>query len=295
MKKISILLACLVCFSNLVNSQSQPPLRIIVFGGHPDDCDLNVGGTAFLLARMGYAIKFVSLTSGDAGHHEMAPESIAARRRLEAQEAGSRLGVEYEVLDHHDGGLVPSLEARLQVVRKIREWNADVVITPRPSDYHPDHRYTGVLVQDAAYLVGVPNIAPDTPPLKKNPFFLYYEDDGQLPHPFRPDVAIDITSVIDEKIYALDAHESQFYEWLPWLGGYLSKVPQDKSERRKWLVGNRGGRISPEARASLDKWYGSKSKDVKYAEAFAVCEFGRPATEEDLRRIFPMLPQAPEK
>src|SRR5688572_913401 len=216
-------------------SQSATPLRIIMIGAHPDDCDFKGGGTAALLAANGYAVKFVSVTNGDAGHQTDKGASLAKRRLAEAKEAGRRFGVECDVLDNHDGQLLPTLEVRLQIIGKIREWNADIVIAPRPNDYHPDHRYTGVLVQDAAYMVAVPNIAPETPALKKNPVFLYFQDRFQRPNAFRPDIAVDITPVFAQKIHAMDAHTSQFYEWLPWIGGYLNEVPSDPAQREKWL------------------------------------------------------------
>jgi LmbE family N-acetylglucosaminyl deacetylase len=269
-------------------SQSQP-LRIIMIGAHPDDCDQDGGGTAILLSAMGYAVKFVSVTNGDAGHQSEGGGMLAKRRFAEAQEAGKRFGVTYDVLDNHDGELVPSLDVRLQVIRKIREWNADVVIAPRPNDYHPDHRYTGVLVQDAAYMVAVPNVAPETPPLRKNPVFLYFQDFFQRPNAFRPDVAIDISTVFDKKVHALDAHGSQFYEWLPWIGGYSEQVPAKVADREKWLSINRTIRIIPEVRKSLEKWYGTKASAIKHAEAFEICEYGNQPTDEELRRIFPML------
>ena len=269
-------------------AQSQK-LRIIMIGAHPDDCDQDGGGTAILYAKMGHAVKFVSVTNGDAGHQDMGGGILANRRLAEAKEAGKRFGVEYDVLSNHDGELVPSLDVRLQIIRKIREWNADIVFAPRPNDYHPDHRYTGVLVQDAAYMVGVPNIAADTPPLKKNPVFVYFQDNFQRPNAFRPDIAVDITSVFDQKIHALDAHESQFYEWLPWIGGYLSEVPADKDARKKWLATNRSGRITPAVKTSLEKWYGASGSQVKYAEAFEICEYGSQPSKQDLRRLFPML------
>ena len=128
-------------------------------------------GTAALFVQMGYAVKFVSVTNGDAGHQVMKGAALAKRRYAEAQEAGRRLGVTYDVLDNHDGMLMPSLEVRMEIIKEIREWNADIVIAPRPNDYHPDHRYTGILVQDAAYMVAVPNIEPEIPALKKNPVF----------------------------------------------------------------------------------------------------------------------------
>jgi LmbE family N-acetylglucosaminyl deacetylase len=289
MKKLILLFSAFVFTLALPGHSQNTPLRIIMIGAHPDDCDQDGGGTAILFAKMGYAVKFVSVTNGDAGHQDMGGGILASRRLAEAKEAGKRFGVEYDVLSNHDGELVPSLDVRLQVIRKIREWNADIVFAPRPNDYHPDHRYTGILVQDAAYMVGVPNVASDTPPLKKNPVFVYFQDNFQRPNPFRPDVAVDITAVFDQKVHAMDAHESQFYEWLPWIGGYLNEVPKDKAARKKWLAGNRAGRITPAVRASLEKWYGAAASGVKYAEAFEICEYGTQPSEEDLRRLFPML------
>ncbi len=289
MKKLIALVAFFALIAASVSAQNDP-IRIIMIGAHPDDCDQDGGGTAILFAKMGYAVKFVSVTNGDAGHQTTGGGALAKRRIAEAQEAGRRFGVTYDVLDNHDGELLPTLPVRLQVIRKIREWNADVVIAPRPNDYHPDHRYTGVLVQDAAYMVAVPNVAADTPPLKKNPVFLYFQDFFQRPNPFRPDVAIDISSVFEQKIHALDAHESQVYEWLPWIGGYLDKVPTDKTQRKKWLAENRKVTITPEVRKSLEKWYGSdKASKVQHAEAFEICEYGTQPSEIEIRRLFPML------
>src|SRR5215831_4112041 len=285
-----ILVILLLISMTITNAQNNNAIRIIMFGAHPDDCDQGSGGTAAIFAQMGYAVKFVSVTNGDAGHQTLKGAELAKRRFAEAQEAGQRLGVVYDVLDNHDGMLMPTLEVRMQIIRKIREWNADVVIAPRPNDYHPDHRYTGVLVQDAAYMVAVPNIAPDVPALKKNPVFLYYQDRFQRPNPFRPDIAVDITSVFDKKISALDAHESQMYEWLPWIGHYLDQVPKDKNERIQWLGKQRAGTITPEIRTSLEKWYGKdKAAQVRYAEAFEICEYGMQPNDEEIKRLFPML------
>jgi LmbE family N-acetylglucosaminyl deacetylase len=295
MKKVSnfILLTSsfLLSIMTTINAQNADnKIRIIMIGAHPDDCDEDGGGTAALFAQMGYAVKFVSVTNGDAGHQALKGKELAKRRFAEAQESGKRLGVTYDVLDNHDGLLMPSLEVRLEIIRKIREWNADVVIAPRPNDYHPDHRYTGVLVQDAAYMVSVPNIAPDVPALKKNPVFLYYQDHFQRPNPFRPDVTVDITSVYDKKVSGLDAHESQMYEWLPWIGHYLDQVPKDKNERIQWLAKQRAGTITPEIKAALEKWYGKdKAAQVKYAEAFEICEYGTQPNDEEIKRLFPML------
>lgn len=290
MKKFSswfILVLSAILLSAQLNAQSK---RIIMFGAHPDDCDIESGGTAIMLAKLGYAVKFVSVTNGDAGHQSIPADELARMRFQEAQEAGRRFGVTYDVLDNHDGMLEPTLAVRLQVIRKIREWNADVVIAPRPNDYHPDHRYTGVLVQDASYMVAVPKVAPDTKALDKNPVFLYFQDRFQRPNPFRPDIVIDITSVYSQKVHALDAHRTQFYDWLPWIGHYLDKVPADTTKREQWLAGEVSNSGTPAVRVALEKWYGkARAVQAKQVEAFEICEYGAQPDEKLLREIFPML------
>ena len=281
-----------ICLSFLLLNicSAQKKINVVVIGAHPDDCDIDAGGTALLWAKAGHNVLFVSVTNGDAGHHEKGGGALAKIRMAEAQEAGRRFGVKYLVLDNHDGELMPTLENRLQIIRLIRQWNADVVIGPRPNDYHPDHRNTAILVQDAAYMVIVPNVAPDTPPLKKNPVFLFTQDGYQKPNPFQPDISVDISTVTDQKIYAMAAHESQFFEWLPWTNGTLSQVPDTEKERLEWLARWRNQEIPENIRKSLAKWYGNeKALNVKNAEAFEICEFGRRPTDEEIRILFPML------
>jgi LmbE family N-acetylglucosaminyl deacetylase len=267
-------------------------LNIIAFGAHPDDCDQRAGGTAAKYAALGHRVRFVAVTNGDAGHQTEGGGALAARRRAEAQEAGRRIGIEYVVLDNHDGELVPSLDVREQIIRQIRQWNADLVLAPRPNDYHPDHRYTGVLVQDAAYMVVVPNIASDTPALRKNPVFMYFQDGFQRPNPFSPDVAVSIDDVIEKKMDMMDAHVSQFYEWLPWVAGNLESVPKSGADRRKWLRETRAGQPTPAVRATLTKWYGAATGNaVRHAEAFEICEYGTRPDEALIRKLFPFLPK----
>lgn len=245
-----------------------------------------------LYAKMGHHVKFVSLTNGDAGHFAKGGGALAKIRMAESQEAGKRLGVkEYVVLDNHDGELMPTLENRLKVIREIRKWNADIVIGPRPNDYHPDHRYTAILMQDAAFMVVVPNVAPDVPALKKNPVFLYAEDRFQKPNPFEADVAIDIDEVFDQKIHGMAAHASQFFEWLPWLAGTLDQIPEDEAGRLEYLGKRRTFRPGSSTREALVKWYGEKGETVQHAEAFEVCEYGRQPSEKELLSLFPMLPR----
>lgn len=268
---------------------AQEPLHVIAFGAHPDDCDIKAGGLAALYAEAGHKVKFVSITNGNAGHHEIGGGMLAIRRRAEAQESGRRLGIEYEVMEFDDGKLRPTLEVREEVIRRIRQWNADLVLSPRPNDYHPDHRYTGVLVQDASYMVTVPNLVTDAPALRKNPVFLYYSDRFQRPQPFRADIVVDIGAVYDKKMSALDAHVSQFYEWLAWHAGQLDEVPKDPAARLAWLKSKRVSGVQADWMPALEKRYGSDAKDVEHAEAFEVTEYGLQPTEEQIRKLMPFF------
>lgn len=265
-------------------------LRITVFGAHPDDCDITAGGVAALWAQGGHHVRFVSVTNGDAGHQTMAGTALANRRREEAQAAGRVLGVEYLVLDNHDGELLPTLENRREIIRLIREQRPHLVLGPRPNDYHPDHRYTATLVQDAAYMVTVPNIVSVAPHLQSNPVIMYTTDRFQKPYPFTPDVVVDINAVVEKKIEAMACHVSQFFEWLPFNGGYLNEVPSGEEERRAWFRTRMEERLSHDAdrfRSHLYERYDlERGARVKFAEAFELCEYGAPLPS-DARQLFP--------
>ncbi|MGB0598297.1 MAG: PIG-L deacetylase family protein [Rubripirellula sp.] len=305
MKSFSLIRFLLFCSSWMfllsVASAELPPddgkLRIIVFGAHPDDAEYKAGGVAALWAERGHHVKLVSVTNGDIGHWAMAGGPLARRRSAESAEVAKQLGVTSEVLDIHDGELMPTLENRRKVTQLIREWNADIVISHRPWDYHPDHRYVGVLVQDAAYMVAVPHFMPLVPPLKKNPVFLYSSDRFRKPYPFEADIVADVDSVFDKKVSALTALVSQTFE-----GGALGSQekmdaapPASQPElRAKWLRERWVNRQSGEAkrfREGLIRWYGEEAANqVKYAEAFEICEYGRQPSDADIRKLFPFLP-----
>ena len=271
-------------------------LRIIVFGAHPDDAEIRAGGAGMLWSALGHHVKLVSVTNGDAGHTRMTREALAARRVAEVQAAAKVLGTTSQVLDIHDGELLPTLENRRTLTRLIRTWNADVVIAHRPNDYHPDHRYVGVLAQDSAFMVTVPLFCPDTPYLKDNPVFLYAYDAFQRPNPFRPDIVVSIDAVIEQKLAALLLLESQFVE-----GGANSArdpFPNNAAERAACAARSRAkfaarfAAIADSSRQKLIELYGAdRGKQVRYAEAFEICEFGRQPTADDIRRLFPFLPQ----
>jgi LmbE family N-acetylglucosaminyl deacetylase len=309
MKKNVLYLAGLVLVSLLLAFAMSGPasasqrnlddgkLRIIVFGAHPDDCEIKAGGVAAMWAAQGHHVKFVSTTNGDIGHAEMAGGELAKRRTAEVKAAAKKLGIETEVLDIHDGELMPTLENRKTFVRLIREWKADIVMGHRPNDYHPDHRYTGVLMQDAAYMVTVTFYCPDVPQIPNNPVFLYLSDGFQKPNPFEPDVVVSIDDVIEQKAEALWLLESQIESL--WATGNFEKVvpvPKagaDREARRKEMFdrfARRAESVANQYRTKLIELYGEeKGKKIRYAEAFELCEYGSRASPDKLKLLFPFF------
>jgi LmbE family N-acetylglucosaminyl deacetylase len=285
---------CVVADALAADPPDDGKLRIIVFGAHPDDAEYKAGGCGAMWAKQGHHVMLCSVTNGDIGHWQMAGGPLADRRTAEVAACSKILGTTSKVLDIHDGELEPNLENRKKIIRLIREWKADIVIAHRPWDYHPDHRYVGVLVQDAAYMVTVPFICPDTPILTKNPVFMYSSDGFKKPYPFDADVAVSIDDVFDQKLEAIHELASQHYE-----GGangseaHVRSVPpaSDVAGRKDWLReqwDRRAGNEANRFRAALIERYGEdKGKAVKYAEAFEICEYGRQPSQEELKKLFP--------
>jgi N-acetylglucosamine malate deacetylase 1 len=278
--------------SAMAQAPEDCKLRIIIFGAHPDDAEYRGAGVAMKWAKMGHHVKLVSATNGDIGHWQIAGGPLAQRRMKEVMEVGRRLGVTTEVLDIHDGEILPTLENRRMITRLIRQWNADIVIANRPNDYHPDHRYTSILVQDSAYMVTVPFFCPDVPPLKKNPVFLYASDDFQRPNAFRADVAVGIDDVMEPTLDALLVMESQIHEG--GANGYAGLYPEDpagrqrrRDEVRKELENRYAGNAN-HYRDALVKFYGEeRGRQVRHAQAFEVCEYGRQPSTDELKKMFP--------
>ncbi len=272
----------------------EPRLRILVIGAHPDDADIKTGGTAAQWCRLGHVVRLVSLTNGQAGHQTMYGPQLAHRRRAEAEAAAAVIGATYEVLDNSDGELDDRLEYRQQVIRLIRTFRPDLILTHRPTDYHPDHRFTGLLVQDASYLLTVPALCPETPHLERTPIIAYFSDAFTKPCRFEPHVVVDIDAEFDRLVGMLHCHQSQFYEWLPYNAGYLDQVPAAEAERRRWLAERIGRRIAPLAnryRDLLVRTYGPvRGGQVKSIEAFEVSEYGAPLDAAARARLFPFLP-----
>jgi LmbE family N-acetylglucosaminyl deacetylase len=264
---------------------------LMVIGAHPDDCELSAGGLAALCARSGGRVALVSMTNGEAGHQAMAGAALAERRKRQHETAAASIGAEAVVLDNRDGELFPSLELRRQVIRLIRNWRPHVLITHRSCDYHPDHRNTGLTVQDAAYMLTVPNICAPAPAMARNPIILFASDRFTRPYPFQPDLVFDIDPVADVKLGLIDTHESTFYEWEPWLNGRQDEVPSDRAERREWAAREYGDWLWGAADRFRDRLiakYGERrGADTRHAEAYELCEYGTQPSARETEELFP--------
>ncbi len=269
-------------------------LRILIIGAHPDDADIKAGGTAAHWRASGHEVRLVSLTNGQAGHHVHPGPDLARRRWAEAQASAATIGATYDVLDLPDGELDDRLENRHRVIRLIRTFRPDLIITHRSTDYHPDHRFAGLLVQDASYLLTVPAICPDVPHLSAVPVILYFSDAFKKPCRFEPHVVVDVGERFESLVAMLHCHASQFYEWLPYNAGYLDQVPAGEGERRAWLAARMRWRIRPLAdryRERVLQIYGpERGPQVQLVEAFEVSEYGAPLNAQALVRLFPFLP-----
>ena len=287
------------------------PLRILMIGAHPDDNDGCGGGTALKYRKAGHRVRFLSVSDGRCGHQALSPEELIPRRRAEGEAVGAMTGIEYDIWDLPDAEIEASLENRRRLIRYIRAYAPDIIFTHRVNDYHADHRNTGLLVQDSAYLLAVPNLCPDAPALTHMPVVVFYEDRFQNP-PFRADVAVALDDVMEEKYRMLACHESQYFEWLPYLDGLLDTVPAGHEERIEWMRSPRipRDRILTEEeltvaspcvhgehnwtrpavlhRDILRKRYGDKADTTLFAEAFEISAYGRQPSEEEMETLFPL-------
>lgn len=286
----AVVLATTLALALQVYAQ-QSDVRVIAFGAHPDDAELKAAGVASLWSDEGAAVKFVSMTNGDIGHFEMAGGPLAQRRQAEVQECAEILGITTEVLNIHDGELMPTLENRRTVARLIRDWQADVVMSHRRYDYHADHRYTGVLVEDAAVIVVAEFFDPYSPRLQQNPIILHYSDGFQKPYPFEPDLVVAIDDAIERKLDCVRAMPSQFADAASWQAMYSANVPDDPEQRADFILNRMRDRFASVAdtyRDRLIELYGEeRGNAAQYAEAFEICQYGRQPTTEELKAIFP--------
>ena len=285
-------------------------MKILMIGAHQDDNEFRCGGLAHKYVKLGHEVTFLSACNGCGGHHIMTPEETTAARAKESAAVAKLLGITYDVWDIPDCNIVADLETRKRMIRYIRKINPDIIITHRTNDYHADHRAVALLVQDASYLLTVPNECSDVPAMRSMPVIMYNEDRFKNPE-FKCDVVIDMDEEIDVKLKIADLNVSQVYEWLPYTHGEEDDVPKGKEERFEWLKGMnitsettdeeimaapRGARaygvrfakVAVRFRKELIEKYGEeKGSKVRYAEVFEVSEYGKPITEELKKTLFP--------
>jgi LmbE family N-acetylglucosaminyl deacetylase len=265
--------------------------RLMVIGAHPDDCDCYCGGLAVKYSRLGRAVQFVSVTDGSAGHQSLDRQTLAEIRKGEAKESAEAADINYLVLDYPDGRLEVNLETREAIIRLIRSFNPDIIITHRLNDYHPDHRYTSQLVQDASYLVMVPAICPDTPAIKRQSAIFFMSDTFEKPYPFTPSAIIGIDDVFGQKLKMVSSHRSQFFDWLPWLDSVQNALPEeyDTENYAFDFISCYDSRLANRFRQALTAKYGLQSGNtMRYAEAYELSEYGAPLSDDDWDVYFPL-------
>jgi LmbE family N-acetylglucosaminyl deacetylase len=292
MNQTGRLTAVSVAPRSIENVGDRPP-RLMCIGAHPDDCEDKAGGLAALWTARGGVCRLLAVTDGSSGHQQQAGAALARRRADEAAAAAAVLGADSVILDNQDGCLMPTLENRHKVIRAIREFAPDVIATHRVNDYHPDHRYTSVLVQDSCYLVMVPNVVPTTPPPAREPIVIFMYDRFTRPSGLRPDLVFDIDSVIDKKLDSFTCHRSQVEEWMPWMGGYEDDIPEEPAARREYLrrtcyASVESKEVAERFRDTLVANYGdNQGRQVQYAEAFEVSEYAAALDDERAKWFFP--------
>ena len=266
------------------------PLRLLILGAHPDDADYHAGGLAAIYSRAGHTVKMVSVTNGQSGHYRISGKELADIRQAEARAAGAVIGVEYEVWEWPDGRLQPTIEVRERIIREIRTFRPELVLTHRSNDYHPDHRAVGQAVQDASYLVTVPPICPDIPSLRRDPVVAYLPDLFTRPAPLRADVVLDVTAEMETIVQMLSCHRSQFFDWLPYNENRLAELPAAEAEKMLWLRRWYEDKLRPFAdrwRGELVAQYGSdRGRAIQFCEVFEVSEYAAPLDAAARKRLF---------
>ena len=148
-----------------------------------------------------------------------------------------------------------------------------------------------MLLNDAAVVVVAPFFVPDTPPTVRNPVFMHYSDGFVDPKPFEPTVVVGIDEAADKKWKCVSAMPSQFGDKDSWQGRTLPNVPAGDRERESYLLDSSRSGTSPSPTSIARSWsslYGKeRGQAIKYAEAFQLGQYGRQASLDELKRMFP--------
>lgn len=178
-------------------------MRILVFGPHPDDQELGMGGTIARLAQQGHDVVLVDMTDG-----EPTPYGDPETRAIEARLAAEILGVTRVAVGLRNRFVEHTIEARHAVAGIIREHQADVLFVPHPEDAHPDHRATTRIVEDARFDAKLTKI--DLPGEPVYPRWLFHYYCTHLRIVPSPSFLMDITGYEQRKHDAIVAYETQF-------------------------------------------------------------------------------------
>ncbi len=272
------------------SAKSTSP-RLLVLSAHPDDAEYHAGGLICLYRQLGRAVKLVSVTDGGAGHHEKTAAELVPLRRAEATAAGQIIGAAYETWDFPDGRLLPTLDVRERIIREIRQYRPDLVLTHRTCDYHPDHRAVAQAVQDASYLVTVPLVVPEVPALRADPVVAYLPDLFTRPVPIRADHLLDVSPYLDTIVRMLACHQSQVFEWLAFEARLLDSVPAGQQDRLEWLktwftrqIGPRADRYRDALITALGE---TRGREISLIEMFEISEYASQPDTKQGRALFP--------
>ena len=151
-------------------------MKVLVIGAHQDDNEFRCGGLTSKYVKLGHEVRFLCIANGCGGHHIMTAEETTKRRAAESATVAKLLGIRYDVWDIDDCNVVADLPTRKRLIRYIRSYHPDLIISHRTNDYHADHRAVGQLVQDASYLLTVPHECPDVPAMRQMPVIMYNVD-----------------------------------------------------------------------------------------------------------------------
>ncbi len=190
--------------SNLEESRSS---RFLVFGAHPDDEVVGVGGTIAKLAKDGNKVFVVIFTKGEEGYADRKlKDTISELRRKEIEKVKRILGVEeYKLLGRPDMGLTNDKDTFKETIKLIRKYKPDAVFTHYRVDRHRDHRAASRLVTEAFWQSMEPVAMDLGNPWRPNALY-YYEET----YPFKfPSHIVDITETFEEKMEAMKTYVSQ--------------------------------------------------------------------------------------
>ena len=177
-------------------------LDILVFGAHPDDVELGCGGTIIKEVQKGKRVGVIDLTRGELG-----TRGTSKIRDKETKRATEIMGVAIRKnLNFKDGFFKDNEQHKLVLIKEIRRFQPDIVLTNSPSDRHPDHARGSQITVDACFLSGLEKIETDQKIWRPKAIYHYIQFNTLI-----PDIVIDISKQMDLKIKAVKAYESQFY------------------------------------------------------------------------------------